>query len=60
MTQFKEKSHQQKAQVSVGLFDYPALMVADMLLYDTDPALLPCLQHEREQVCSAFLRNRSA
>ena len=36
MTQFKEKSGKQKEQVSVGLFDYPALMAADILLYDTD------------------------
>jgi len=36
MTQFKEKAEQQKEQVSVGLFDYPALMAADILLYDTD------------------------
>lgn len=34
MTQFKEKS-EQKDFVSVGLFDYPALMAADILLYDT-------------------------
>lgn len=36
MTQFKEKSKQQKEEVSVGLFDYPALMAADILLYETD------------------------
>jgi len=36
MTQFKEKSEGQKDKVSVGLFDYPALMSADILLYDTD------------------------
>ncbi len=36
MTQFKEKSGNQKESVSVGLFDYPALMAADILLYDTD------------------------
>jgi tryptophanyl-tRNA synthetase len=36
MTQYKEKSGKQKEQVSVGLFDYPALMAADILLYDTD------------------------
>ena len=35
MTQFKEKSAKQKEQVSTGLFDYPALMAADILLYDT-------------------------
>jgi tryptophanyl-tRNA synthetase len=36
MTQFKEKSGKQKEQVSVGLFDYPALMASDILLYHTD------------------------
>lgn len=36
MTQFKEKSQKQREQVSVGLFDYPALMAADILLYNTD------------------------
>ncbi len=36
MTQFKEKSQKQKELVSTGLFDYPALMAADILLYDTD------------------------
>ncbi len=36
MTQFKEKSEKQKEEVSTGLFDYPALMAADILLYDTD------------------------
>ncbi|MDO8676451.1 MAG: tryptophan--tRNA ligase, partial [Candidatus Azambacteria bacterium] len=43
MTQFKEKSEAmsadrqgKKERVSVGLFDYPALMAADILLYDTD------------------------
>ena len=35
MTQFKEKSEQQQF-VSAGLFTYPALMAADILLYDTD------------------------
>lgn len=33
MTQFKEKS-QQRDFVGVGLFDYPALMAADILLYE--------------------------
>ena len=36
MTQFKEKSEGKKERVSVGLFDYPALMAADILLYNTD------------------------
>jgi len=35
MTQFKEKSKGNES-VSVGLFTYPVLMAADILLYDTD------------------------
>jgi len=35
MTQFKDKSHGQEA-VRAGLFTYPCLMAADILLYDTD------------------------
>ncbi|MBT7615853.1 MAG: tryptophan--tRNA ligase [Calditrichaeota bacterium] len=36
MTQFKEKSVKQKDEVTVGLFDYPALMAADILLYNAN------------------------
>ena len=36
MTQFKDKSEQYKNKVNVGLFDYPVLMAADILLYQTD------------------------
>ncbi len=36
MTQYKEKVEEQKEQLSVGVFDYPSLMAADILLYDTD------------------------
>jgi tryptophanyl-tRNA synthetase len=36
MTQYKEKVQSQNAEsISVGVFDYPALMAADILLYDT-------------------------
>ncbi|MDD3481098.1 MAG: tryptophan--tRNA ligase [Patescibacteria group bacterium] len=35
MTQYKEKG-EGKQSVSAGLFDYPVLMAADILLYDTD------------------------
>ena len=34
MTQFKEKSEEHRDSVSVGLFNYPILMAADILLYD--------------------------
>jgi tryptophanyl-tRNA synthetase len=36
MTQFKDKARKQQENVSVGLFDYPILMAADILLYQTD------------------------
>jgi tryptophanyl-tRNA synthetase len=35
MTQFKEKSEAQRGEVRVGLFTYPVLMAADILLYNT-------------------------
>ena len=35
MTQFKEKAGQDKEKASVGLYSYPILMAADILLYDT-------------------------
>ena len=33
MTQFKEKAGKDKERASVGLYDYPVLMVADILIY---------------------------
>lgn len=36
MTQFKDKSSQHPDNVNAGLFDYPALMAADILLYQPD------------------------
>ncbi len=48
MTQFKEKSQKQKEQVSVGLFDYPALMAADILLYETD--VVPVGEDQKQHV----------
>ncbi len=35
MTQFKDKSEDMPENTNVGLFDYPVLMAADILLYDT-------------------------
>lgn len=35
MTQFKDKSQQHTENINVGLFDYPVLMAADILLYNT-------------------------
>ena len=36
MTQFKDKSRRYADNINAGLFDYPVLMAADILLYDTD------------------------
>jgi len=36
MTQFKDKSKQHKDNINAGLFTYPVLMAADILLYDTN------------------------
>ena len=46
MTQFKDKSAQHEANINVGLFDYPVLMAADILLYQSD--LVP-VGHDQKQ-----------
>ncbi len=47
MTQYKDKTSQQKANINAGLFDYPVLMAADILIYS--PQVVPVgddqLQH---------------
>jgi tryptophanyl-tRNA synthetase len=49
MTQFKEKSDKTKGDfVSAGLFTYPSLMAADILLYDTD--LVPVGDDQRQHL----------
>ena len=47
MTQFKDKSSKHADNVNVGLFDYPVLMAADILLYQTElvPVGVDQLQH---------------
>jgi tryptophanyl-tRNA synthetase len=47
MTQFKEKADEQEF-VSAGLFTYPVLMAADILLYDTD--VVPVGDDQRQHV----------
>jgi tryptophanyl-tRNA synthetase len=48
MTQFKEKSQKRQEEVSTGLFDYPALMAADILLYHTD--VVPVGEDQKQHV----------
>lgn len=46
MTQYKDKAKRQQENVSAGLLDYPVLMAADILLYQTD--LVP-VGHDQKQ-----------
>jgi len=49
MTQFKDKSQKQGVDATtVGLFTYPVLMAADVLLYDTD--LVPVGEDQRQHL----------
>ena len=48
MTQFKDKSKKQGNNIRVGLFDYPVLMAADILLYQTD--LVPVGSDQKQHV----------
>jgi len=48
MTQFKEKAGKDREQASVGLYAYPVLMAADVLLYETD--LVPVGEDQRQHL----------
>lgn len=49
MTQFKDKSQKQGTDsTTVGLFTYPVLMAADVLLYDTD--VVPVGEDQRQHL----------
>ena len=48
MTQFKAKSQQHADNITAGLFTYPVLMAADILLYQTD--LVPVGDDQRQHV----------
>ncbi len=48
MTQFKDKSGKHAERASVGLFTYPILMAADILLYDTD--IVPVGDDQKQHV----------
>ncbi len=36
MTQYKDKAQDQKQNINIGLFDYPVLMAADILIYKAE------------------------
>lgn len=48
MTQFKEKSKKSEANLNAGLFTYPVLMAADILLYQTD--LVPVGEDQKQHL----------
>jgi tryptophanyl-tRNA synthetase len=48
MTQFKDKSKKNESNISVGLFAYPTLMAADILLYQTN--LVPVGADQKQHV----------
>lgn len=48
MTQFKDKAGENQESVSVGLYDYPVLMAADILLYDTE--IVPVGEDQKQHV----------
>lgn len=48
MTQFKDKSEKNKDNVNSGLFTYPVLMAADILLYKTD--LVPVGEDQKQHL----------
>lgn len=48
MTQFKEKSLKHSDNINAGLFTYPSLMAADILLYQTD--LVPVGEDQRQHL----------
>ncbi len=48
MTQYKDKSAQHKNNINAGLFTYPVLMAADILLYDTD--FVPVGEDQKQHV----------
>jgi tryptophanyl-tRNA synthetase len=48
MTQFKDKAKKQAENINAGLFDYPVLMIADILLYQAN--LVPVGEDQRQHL----------
>tara|TARA_Y100001935_G_scaffold139372_1_gene115248 strand:- start:6338 stop:7339 length:1002 start_codon:yes stop_codon:yes gene_type:complete len=51
MTQFKEKAGKDKENASVGLYSYPVLMAADILLYDSTHVPVGNDQKQHLELC---------
>ncbi len=51
MTQFKEKAGKDKEKASIGLYSYPILMAADILLYDSTHVPVGDDQKQHLELC---------
>ena len=51
MTQFKDKSAKHADNINAGLFTYPVLMAADILLYQTDVVPVGADQKQHVEIC---------
>ncbi len=51
MTQFKEKAGKDREKASIGLYSYPVLMAADILLYDTTHVPVGDDQKQHLELC---------
>ena len=51
MTQFKEKAGKDKEKASIGLYSYPVLMAADILLYDASHVPVGNDQKQHLELC---------
>ena len=51
MTQFKEKAGEDKEKASIGLYSYPVLMAADILLYDSTHVPVGDDQKQHLELC---------
>ena len=51
MTQFKEKAGKDKENASIGLYSYPVLMAADILLYDASHVPVGNDQKQHLELC---------
>tara|TARA_B100001093_G_scaffold444275_1_gene447214 strand:+ start:516 stop:1517 length:1002 start_codon:yes stop_codon:yes gene_type:complete len=51
MTQFKEKAGKDKEKASIGLYSYPVLMAADILLYDSSHVPVGDDQKQHLELC---------
>lgn len=51
MTQFKDKSAQHSDNINAGLFTYPCLMAADILLYQADIVPVGADQKQHVEIC---------